>query len=1119
MSNFDFLVHEFSTLKSNAIKSEMYATLDPMLSAICSRKAMESSVKFVYKVDDDLGKKLLKGKDFSRLIHEKKFLDIIPTELFDEINFVRKLGNTAVHENQEISKANSMYANKCLYKLQRWMVEVYSNYEILEEYDATKVLGKELFAPKVENSEELLKQSEAQEKLEEENAKLQAQIAQLTSQIDNKKQHLVQVEGLSEKETRQRIIDIELHDAGYEVEKFKQGVDVEYKLTLENGSVGYADYVIWAEDGKPLAVIEAKKASVSVTEGKHQAKLYAKALETEFNCDVLTFVTNGRVIEYSNGIYPFREIHSFFPKFELKGALQKKEALLNNKPSTYPIDENITDRGYQKRVIKSVLKTYESYQMRALLVMATGSGKTRVSASLCDVLIKAGWVRKVLFLADRKELVRQATNNFKSYLSETVVNLGVEKDLDNRMHFGTYETVHNLIRDGKYNSASFDLIVVDEAHRTIYKKYRAIFEYFDAFILGLTATPADEVHRNTYDFFGTGDEPTDSYGLSRAIDDGYLVNFNPYEIDLGIVKKGIKYSELSEDEQEEFEEKFDEEEEEISSSEINERVLNRQTNELVLQHLHKNGFRVDEGNKIGKTIVFAKNKTHAEYIKKVFDDLYPSRADEAEIIHSAISHVGDIIEKFKKPNSNPRIAISVDMLDTGIDVPELLNLVFFKPVKSKIKFWQMIGRGTRLSPNLFGEGEDKTSFNIFDICSNFYYFDINVNGEPAQPTKALKERLFLKRVSLLKSMEEGEVKADIRAMVSSQVYALDAKEYNIKKQRHVVEALQSSDFNYMTDELVQNLKTISEYIEDETPTPVQRYAMLTLNAQEALVKGKESVKYVEEIKERCTILKSKALNVNAIKEQEKHIDAVLNGENALESIESLEALKNNISHLANLSLGKKTKAVKTNFSDEVLEVRALDAETFVPSASDETEVQKVLSEYIKNLPIIEELKEKELISDAEIYELKHEVFDYEKILDDKLRNTDAFKELMQKILKSSKKEIANKIFDNFIEAGAYSQKQIEVSNKIKNILFGKKYLTLEASLKGLNEELTSDIHPLATVFENLKDEEQDRMIELISLLGMVDSSLGKSYLNKAINNTNRYGSLELGDSAGMAAEE
>jgi len=243
MSNFEFLQHEFATLKSNSVKSEMYATLDPMLSAICSRKAMESSVKFIYKVDDDLGKKLLKGRDFSSLIHDKKFLNIIPTELFDEINFVRKLGNTAVHENQEISKANSMYANKCLYKLQRWMVEVYSKYEILEEYDATKLLGTKTN----ESKEEVLKQSEEQERLEEENAKLQAQIEQLTSQVSNKKQHLVEVEGLSEKETRERLIDLELRDAGYEVEKFKQGVDVEYKVTLEDGKLGYADYVIWAE--------------------------------------------------------------------------------------------------------------------------------------------------------------------------------------------------------------------------------------------------------------------------------------------------------------------------------------------------------------------------------------------------------------------------------------------------------------------------------------------------------------------------------------------------------------------------------------------------------------------------------------------------------------------------------------------------------------------------------------------------------------------------------------------------------------------------------------------------------------------------------------------------------
>ncbi|MBU1668172.1 DEAD/DEAH box helicase family protein [bacterium] len=1087
MSNFAFLVHEFETLKTNSVKSESYAVTDPLVSAICSRKALETSVKFMYKIDKELETKFAKKNELALLIQQRDFLEILPSELLDELHFIRKLGNQAAHTNDTISSKNSMYANQCLYKFQRWMVEVYSAYEVEENYDMTKMLP----VKATETKEEILAKSKEQEELEEQNAVLQAQIEALKAQIPNKKVAPVQVEGLSEKETRQKLIDLELKEAGYAIEKFQQGWDIEYKVTLDDGSDGYADYVIWSDDGKPLAVIEAKKASVSVSAGRHQARRYTEALKEMNKCDVLTFVTNGRVIEYSDGDSAFREIHSIFPKEELQRALRKKVAMRRALPSSFEVDNSITDRGYQKLVIVSVLKHFESGQRRAILVMATGTGKTRVSASLSDVLIRAGWVRKVLFLADRKELVKQACNNYREYLDETTVNLVLEKkDLNARMHFGTYETVHNLIERGAYNSAYFDLIVVDEAHRTIYKKYRAIFEYFDAFVLGLTATPADEVHRNTYNFFNASEgEPTDAYGLRRAIDDGNLVDFEPYEIDLGIVKRGIKYAALSDDEKEHYEETFDEEEEEISSSEINQRVLNKETNDKVLQYLHQHGFKIEEGNKIGKSIIFAKNKGHAEYIKERFDLLYPSRAKEAEIIHSGISQVDDLLDNFKNPKENPQIAISVDMLDTGIDVPELLNLVFFKPVKSKIKFWQMIGRGTRLSPNLFGEGRDKEKFKIFDFCANFNYFDMNAEGLPSQRTISLKERLFLKRVKMLTTMPKGRTKEAIKNVVASQLGALDASAYTLKKHRHLVEELRAVNLEYISDEVLAKLKTISEYIEDETHVEKQRFEMLTLNAQEALVKGEESQKYVDEIKERCFVLKSKAQNIKAIQEQEVKIDAVLEGNNELNSIESLEVLKNEIAHLANLSLGRSVTPVKSDFRDKVEDIRILKSEDFIKKAEVETEVQKVFAEYIERLLALDELKNAQLISDKEINEIKHQVFDYEKMVEDRLENRDEFALLMKEVMNSSTKQIANKIFDNYIQKGTHTQKQIELSNEIKNILFGKKYATLEASLNGVKDELFSEIHPLANVFERLSDEEQMMIINLITLLGSVEQQL------------------------------
>ncbi len=1048
MSNFSFLENEFSILQAESIKSESNILDDPEVSAIYSRKALENSVKFVYKLDEYLDESLIKEYDTFRLIKHKDFREILPSEMIDELHLIRKVGNRAVHGGKKpLTSKDSLYANQCLYKFQRWIVEVYSDYEVRNEYSSLNFES-------------------------------------------GKKEQVVKVKNITEQETRLRLIDLELSEAGFNVENFKKGFDIEYKLRLEDGSTGYADYVIWGEDEKPLAVIEAKRFSSNVTKGKHQAELYTKALQKEFNKNVLTFVTNGRVIEYTNGIYPFREIHSFFPRAELIRSLQKKVSIQTIKPSTLEIDNTITDRVYQKRVIKSVLQSFESYKMRALLVMATGTGKTRVSASLSDVLIRADWVRKVLFLADRKELVRQAKNNFSTYLKETCVNLVEEKDLDNRMHFGTYETVHNLIKKGKYNSAYFDLIIVDEAHRTLYKKYKSIFEYFDSFILGLTATPADEVHRNTYEFFQTGSEPTDTYDLATAIDNGHLVDFNPYEIDLGIVKRGIKYDDLSEEEKEEFEDKFDvEEEEEISSSEINKRIFNKQTNEKVLQYLYEHGFKIDDGNKIGKTIIFAKSKHHAEYIKEIFDLLYPAKSQEAQIIHSEISHVDSLIDNFKNPNRNPQIAISVDMLDTGIDVPELLNLVFFKPVKSKIKFWQMIGRGTRLCPNIFGNADDKQSFNIFDFCANFSYFDINSKGLPSQKTSSLKERLFLKRVKLLREMTQSDLKDEILMIVQSQVYALDASQYYLKKHKHIVEELQSVDLKYITDELFENLKEMSEYIEDNTNFEVQRFQMLILNTQEAILKHKSSQSFIEEIKERCIILKSKAKNVKAIQEKEEIIDKVINDTFALEkNLEDLQEVKNSLEHLANLSLSKGMKVVQTTFSDEVIDVRKLSCDDYIDKTSVKTELQNILDKYISELRIIRELEGNDLITDIDIDEIKYHVFDIDKIIEDKMNNNDDFHTLIYKILNSSKKEVANKIFDNFISKGSYTQKQIEIINKIKNILFAKKQTDIHTSMINVKEVLFSDIHPLANEFEKLSEDEQESIFVVINLIDKVDNT-------------------------------
>lgn len=1090
MSNFLFLKHEFEILSHESIKSEANVLDDPEVSAFYARKSLEKSLKFVYELDEELDEKQLYKLSTFELISNQDFKDIVPSELLDELNYIRKIGNSASHgkHNITISQKESLYANKCLYKFQRWIVEVYSNYEVSGDYDILKIAK----TPK-EKIEDI--KNEDSEKLKAENEKLLKELELLKQSLPKitkedkkaRKEKIVSIDGLSEAQTRALLIDLELKEAYYDTENLKKGKDIEYKVLLENGKTGYVDYVLWDEDDTPLAIIEAKKYSKSVHVGEHQAELYAKALEKEFKKDILIFVTNGRVIKYSNGIYPFREIHSFFPKNELRRLLQQKKAIENNKPSRYEINEFITDRIYQKRVIKSVLEDFEKYRRRALLVMATGSGKTRVSASLSDVLIKANWVRKVLFLADRVELVKQAKNKFNEYLSESCTNLIEERDLNSRIHFGTYETVHNLIKKGEYNSAFFDLIIVDEAHRTIYKKYRAIFEYFDAFILGLTATPKDEVHKNTYEFFQMSDnEPTDSYSLDKAIKDGFLVPPKVKEFDLNIVNRGIKYDDLTLEEQEEFEDKFDEDEEEIGANEINERVLNKDTNEKVLKTLEEFALKIEDGNKLGKTIIFAKNKIHAEYIKEIFDLLYPHRKDEAKIIHSEISHVSSLIENFKNPDKNPQIAISVDMLDTGIDVPEILNLVFFKPIKSKTKFWQMIGRGTRLCKNVFGENEDKKEFYILDFCMNFTYFGVNPQGISSNKNSSLKERLFLKIVALIRDLEDSEFKKELVKIIKLQIDSLDFGDYRFKKHRFIIENLQKLDLEFISDEILEDIKTISEYIEDNTKFETQRFQLEILNAQELILKNKDNEKYIKSLKIRCQILKTKEKNVNAVKDKIEIIDKVLKDEYNFYNIDDLETIRKELENIADLSIQKGSNPITTNFKDKILEEKDVNINDMINIEAIKTDIQKRLEEYINNISSIQELKQSELITSEDIKNMRNYVFDMEKNIKDKLEDNEDFENAFRNIINTSNKEVANKILSNFVSLGKYSMKQIELMNEIKNIVFDKNYVTMKKAIISVKDMLFNENHRFSSQFESLSEREQDDIINVVKLVEKID---------------------------------
>ncbi|MEO5796600.1 MAG: DEAD/DEAH box helicase family protein, partial [Rhodoferax sp.] len=522
----------------------------------------------------------------------------------------------------------------------------------------------------------------------------------------------------------------------------------------------------WGDDGLPLAVVEAKRTRRDARVGQQQAKLYADCLQAQCGQRPLIYTTNGYEHWFwDDTTYPPRPVQGFHKKDELQLWVQRRNSA---KPlAGVAINAEIVERHYQLRAIRRIGETFErDRQRKALVVMATGAGKTRTVIALVDLLQRANWAKRVLFLADRVALVNQAANAFKAHLPDAAaVNLVTEKATEGRVYVSTYPTMMGLINetdDGlrRFGVGHFDLIIVDEAHRSIYQKYRAIFAYFDALLVGLTATPKDEIDRNTYGLFGLEDGvPTDAYGLEDAIAEGYLVPPRAVSVPLKFQREGIKYAELNEDEREQWDTLDWEEDgpapDEVGAEAVNKWLFNTDTVDKVLELLMTRGHKVAGGDRLGKTIVFAKNNLHAEFIAKRFNENYPHYAGQfARVITYQTEYAQSLIDDFSVKEKSPHIAISVDMLDTGIDVPEVVNLVFFKIVRSKAKFWQMVGRGTRLCKNLFGPEQDKKEFLIFDFCQNLEFFSQNLEGSKGNVAEPLSQRSFKARLELLSVLDE-----------------------------------------------------------------------------------------------------------------------------------------------------------------------------------------------------------------------------------------------------------------------------------------------------------------------------------------------------------------------------
>lgn len=995
-SNFTFLRAEWPEIAGESRSAERFARIDPRTSLLYCRRTLEFTLQWIFVADATLNPPY--KEDLNGMLNEPSFKKMAGERLLDKMHLVRRVSNKAVHTNVAITVQTSEAVLRELFQICFWLAHQYSRGEENRPppglaFDGTLLSpqrrpmpappgasGKQLqgipqspptgvgpetippTAPKsaeqvatlakelAERDRKLAEANQAKASLEGELRVLREQIKQVTSQRRNETDRHDYDEGL----TRTDLIDPQLEWAGWDLlapdtKEFPVDTMPTAQGTLTGK--GAADYVLWGSNGLPLAVVEAKRTTRDPHNGRQQARLYADCLERRFGQRPVIYYSNGyQTFIWDDTLYAERKIQGFHTRDQLQLMVDRRTT--RRALSEAVIDNDIVERGYQHEAIRSVTQAFENdAERRALLVMATGTGKTRTVIALADLLMKANWAKRVLFLADRVALVEQAAKAFKAHLPGSAPEiLGRDKIADSRIHLATYPTMMNLIDetvgDGKvnrdrYGIGHYDLIVVDEAHRSVYQKYKAIFDYFDSFLIGLTATPTDDVDRNTYALFSIEDNvPTFAYELGRAIDDGWLVPPRVMEVPLKFPYQGIRYEDLSEQEKDEWDsQEWDDDGEipdEVDRAVVNKWLFNKDTVDKALQVLMERGHRVAGGDRIGKTIIFARNGDHARFIEGRFNANYPAEKGQlAQVITYDVNYASTLIEKFGEPQGKPDIAISVDMLDTGIDVPQVVNLVFFKLVRSKTKFWQMVGRGTRLSKDLYAPGEDKQDFLIFDLCRNVEFFNAGLELAEGQLAKPLAQRTFVTRVHLLHAAEtalrdDDAYLAGLRENLHGTLRGLPRDNFRVRPHLEQVErfarrenweSLNNEDLSVLESELSQ-LAVISAPSDTEES---KRFDQLMLRAQLYLLTDPGRIApFRKQILDIASALQDQP-NIPAIAAQMALIDDVLNP--LLWEVPTplwLEHIRRQLRGLVHLIEKKRRHVVYTDFEDELGDIRVVD---------------------------------------------------------------------------------------------------------------------------------------------------------------------------------------------------
>ncbi len=960
MTNFGFIKDTWPTVHADCARAESYLSSDPRTACFYSRRAIEELVGHLY---DVLSLALPYKDDLAARINAAAFKTTTGNGINQKLNLIRKLGNTAVHEKRAIPPHVALQVLRELHHVTVWaafhhsanpgVVPTSSQFDPKLAAKAQPLTADDLvrLAAKFKAQDEA--HAKALAERDELAAAKDAEIAALREQIAAAQAAKTQDDDhdYSEAATRDLFIDVLLAEAGWPLAEAR---DREYEVagmpvsdSATGSGRGFIDYVLWGADGLPLAVVEAKRTTKSPQVGQHQAKLYADCLERQFGRRPVIFFTNG----YEHWLwddaagYPKREVAGFYSRDELELMIQRRES--RAPLSGADVNTDIAGRPYQVRAIKAVGDTLDRKQREALLVMATGSGKTRTVIALVDQLMKAGWVKRALFLADRKALVNQAANAFKAHLpSTTTVNLMTEKATDGRVYVSTYPTMLNLINqvDGtrKFGPGYFDLVVIDEAHRSVYAKYGAIFDYFDSLLVGLTATPKDEVDHNTYRLFHLEDGvPTDAYSLDEAVADGYLVPPKGVAVGTKFLRSGIKYDDLTEEEKDQWDSLEwgeDGPPTEIDAEELNRFLFNEDTVDKVLGTLMADGLKVAGGDRLGKTIIFAKSQAHAEFIQKRFDIGWPHHAGHlAEVITHSTSHPQSLIDAFATKDKAPHIAISVDMLDTGIDVPEVVNLVFFKMVRSKSKFWQMIGRGTRLCPDLFGPGEDKQHFLVFDFCGNLEYFSQDLPGSEGSIQKSLSQRIYEGRLGLVNAL--GDTEPDLResavAALREYVAGMNLDNVLVRPHRRAVERFSRPEsWATIESEDAEVALTVAGLpsAESDPDEDAKRFDLLILRRQLAQLQGDAvAAEQVREVVQAIAAALLAKTAIPSVAERAELLEAVAGDEWWVDvSLPMLELARLRLRGLVRFVEKTRRNPVYTDFEDTLGETTSIDLPGITP---------------------------------------------------------------------------------------------------------------------------------------------------------------------------------------------